>query len=383
MKVLLTDGNFKHTLAAVRSLGREGADISVMSHIRPSISFLSRYCRERITGPDPEHDPGFASFVRDLTARTHYDVLLPISLAAVTQISRIRDDLAPHVRVPLAPPASIDIAANKDRTIQFAGSLGVPVPGTFYPEGEDDVVDIGRTITYPAVVKGSRSSAYVRYANTPDELLRYYRRFREDSPVIQEYVRGRGYGFFALYNHGEARAIFMHRRLREYPVTGGPSSLAESIYDEELRSLGSGLLDALNWHGVAMVEFKKDEETGKFVLMELNPKFWGSLELAIVSGVDFPRLACRMAMEGEIDPVFSYRTGVKFRWLLPLDLFHAITNPRSIPRFLADFADLSIHSDLDIRDPLPNLMQVGMTLAEAGIRLKERRFWRPHGSPRL
>jgi predicted ATP-grasp superfamily ATP-dependent carboligase len=382
MKVLLTDGNFRHTLAAVRSFGRRGVDVSVISHLRPSLGFFSRYCRERILGPDPERDSGFASFIRDLTGRARYDVLLPISLAAVMQVSRIRNDLAPHVRVPLAPSESLEIAAHKDRTIQCAGSLGIPVPGTFYPKGEKDAEDIGRIITYPAVVKGSHVS-YVRYANSPGELLRCYRPVARDSPVIQEYVRGRGYGFFALYNHGEARAIFMHRRLREYPVTGGASSLAESIRDEGLSALGSTLLDSLKWHGVAMAEFKREEETGKFVLMELNPKFWGSLELAIVAGVDFPWLACRMAMEGEIDPVLSYREGVKFRWLLPLDLFHAVTNPRAIPRFLADFADGSIHSDLDYRDPLPNLMQAGMTVAEACIRLKEGRFWRPHGTPCL
>lgn len=382
MKVLLSDGNFKHTLAAVRSLGRRGVGVSVISHIRPSVSFHSRYCGERILGPDPEHDPGFGPFVRDLVAGDRYDVLLPVSLAAVLQVSGIREDLAPHVKVPLAPTGSLEIAANKDRTIRFAESLGMPVPRTFYPAGEEDVVETGRTITYPAVVKGTGVSSSVRYANTPEELLAWYRRVRAERPVIQEYIRGQGYGFFALYNHGEARAIFMHRRLREYPVTGGPSSLAESMYDEKLRELGTGILDALGWHGVAMVEFKKDERTGEYVLMELNPKFWGSLELAIVSGVDFPFLAATMAREGDIDPVFSYHRGVRFRWLLPLDLFHALTNPRSIPRVLADFADRSICSDIDLRDPLPNLVQAGMTLAEAVIRVKEGRFRRPHGVPR-
>jgi len=382
MRVLLTDGNFKHTLAAVRSLGREGAEVSVLSHLRSSVSFFSRYCGERIIAPDPERDPGFAAFVRELTARSHYDVLLPVSLASVLQLSRTRADLEGRVRIPLAPQPSIEIAASKDRTIRFAESLGVPVPQTFYPKDEGEAREAGKAIGYPAMVKGSSSSAFVRYVNTPDELVEYYRRFREDSPVIQEYIRGQGYGFFALYNRGEARAVFMHRRLREYPVTGGPSSLAESVADDGLRSAGTRLLDALGWHGLAMAEFKKDERTGKFVLMELNPKLWGSLELAIAAGVDFPCLACRMAVDGDVPPVFTYREGVKFRWPLPLDLFHAVTNPRAIPRFIADSADRSIGSDLDYRDPLPNLVQLGMTVAEAGIRIKEGRFWRPHGVPR-
>lgn len=67
----------------------------------------------------------------------------------------------------------------------------------------------------------------------------------------------------------------MHKRMREYPITGGSSTAAESMYDPELRDLGLTLLKALDWHGVAMVEFKKDSRDGKYKLMEINPKFWG------------------------------------------------------------------------------------------------------------
>jgi predicted ATP-grasp superfamily ATP-dependent carboligase len=78
----------------------------------------------------------------------------------------------------------------------------------------------------------------------------------------------------------------MHRRIREYPITGGASTAAESFYDPALRDLRLTLLRALNWHGVAMVEFKKDQRDGTHKL--INAKFWGSLDLAIAAGVDFP-----------------------------------------------------------------------------------------------
>ena len=130
-----------------------------------------------------------------------------------------------------------------------------------------------------------------------------------------------------------------------------------------------------------MVEFKKDTRTGEYVLMEINPKFWGSLDLAIAAGVDFPGLACRMALEGDIAPVCSYATGVKFRWLLPADLFHVMTNPRSLPAFIRDFGDRHIQYDLDPRDPVPGFLQAGMTAAEFLLRVAQHRFWRPHGKP--
>ena len=383
MRVLITDGNFKHTLASVRSLGKRGVDVTVLSHMRLSVSFHSKYCSKGILAPNPEHDTTFAEFVYDLAKRERFDVVLPISYAAVDQISRIQEELEPYIRVPLPDRASIDLAGNKDKTMQLAESIGIAIPKTFYPQSLEDAERIADSLSYPVVVKGARENGNVGYANSAEELLSQYQKISAFSPIVQEYITGGGYGFFALYNHGKARAIFMHRRLREYPVTGGPSALAESIYDPMLMEQGLKLLDSLRWHGVAMVEFKKDERTGKYFLMEINPKFWGSLELAIASGVDFPYLACRMACEGDIEPVFAYKTGVKFRWLFPQDIFHAVTNPGILPHFFSDFADRTIHYDIDSHDIVPNILQLGMTAGEFALRIKQGRFWRPHGRPLL
>jgi predicted ATP-grasp superfamily ATP-dependent carboligase len=381
MKVLLTDGNFKHTLAAVRSLGKRGIEVTVLSHLSISISFHSKYCSHHVIAPNPETDPGFADFLLNFVQQNHFDVLLPVSFAAVMQVSRIRDELEKYVKIPLADDLALGIAGSKDCTIQYAEKIGTRVPKTWYPRNEPELDRIAHEVSYPAVIKGSEESGFVRYANSPDELSEKYRMIAKYSPVIQEYITGDGYGFFALYNHGKARALFMHKRLREYPVTGGPSAVAESVYDPALRDAGLCLLDSLNWHGVAMVEFKKDEKTAEFVLMEINPKFWGSLGLSIESGVDFPYLACRMAMDGDIDPVCQYEIGVKYRWLFPADLFHVITNPRMLPQFIRDFGDRTIRYDIDFHDLVPSLIQVGMTVGELVIRLKQNRFWRPHGRP--
>lgn len=102
MKVLLTDGNFKHTLAAVRSLGKRGIDVTVLSHIPVSISFYSKYCSHHAIAPDPERDPRFADFLLEYVKNNKFDVLLPISFAAVMQVSRIRKELEPYVKIPLA-----------------------------------------------------------------------------------------------------------------------------------------------------------------------------------------------------------------------------------------------------------------------------------------
>lgn len=97
-------------------------------------------------------------------------------------------------------------------------------------------------------------------------------------------------------NHGELVAYFMHERIHEVPPTGGPSAMA-TFDDPELIAVGSKVLcGELKWHGVAMVEFKKDVKDDLYKLIQMNPKFWGSLGLSIATGVDFPYLLMQMAV---------------------------------------------------------------------------------------
>jgi predicted ATP-grasp superfamily ATP-dependent carboligase len=118
-------------------------------------------------------------------------------------------------------------------------------------------------------------------------------------------------------NRGRLRAAFAHRRIREKPPSGGVSVLSESVgLDPQLLEHAERILEALKWHGVAMLEFKRDARDGVSKLLEINGRFWGSLQLAVDSGVDFPYLLYRLAVDGDIEPVFTYRLGVRLRWWL-------------------------------------------------------------------
>jgi len=133
--------------------------------------------------------------------------------------------------------------------------------------------------------------------------------------LVQRRVSGLGEGFFALRWGGRTIAMFAHRRLREKPPSGGVSTYRESIpLDERLAGPGLRLLDALDWQGVAMIECKREHETGRQVVMEINGRFWGSLQLAIDSGVDFPALLVRCAAGERVPGHRDYRVGVRSRW---------------------------------------------------------------------
>jgi predicted ATP-grasp superfamily ATP-dependent carboligase len=134
--------------------------------------------------------------------------------------------------------------------------------------------------------------------------------------LVQGRISGPGLGIFMLTCEGRPLASFAHRRIREKPPTGGVSVYSESVAArDDLAKDAKAILAHYRWSGVAMVEFKEEASTGTPYLMEVNGRFWGSLQLAIDAGVDFPLLAVRMALGEDVPPVDTYQLGARSRWL--------------------------------------------------------------------
>jgi predicted ATP-grasp superfamily ATP-dependent carboligase len=134
--------------------------------------------------------------------------------------------------------------------------------------------------------------------------------------MIQEFIPGHGAGLFCLYNKGKASHFFAHNRLREKPPEGGVSVLSQAAeLNPTLKESAVKLLDSVQWHGVAMVEFRIDEQ-GNAYLMEVNTRFWGSLQLAIDSGVNFPVLLAQQFFNEPTNPKTAFSTKQRLRWLM-------------------------------------------------------------------
>src|SRR5439155_25270200 len=133
-------------------------------------------------------------------------------------------------------------------------------------------------------------------------------------PLVQELVRGRGAGVNTLWHQGRPLVWFCHQRLRELDLRGGRSTAAMSVApDPRMVESAYRMLSALRWHGVAMVEFKCDEASGAYWLLEINGRFWGSLPLALAAGVDFPYYLYQLAIGETPRPPASYPVGVVAR----------------------------------------------------------------------
>ena len=341
--VLILDGNQRSALAATRSLGRRGIPVTVADETGRSLAGSSRYCQEHFSYPSPTERPDdfLAAIQRNVAARA-VRVILPMTEVSAYLLATNRDQFAPAV-VPLPDADKWGQIADKCRLLQLAQQLQVPAPTTLFPANADELAAAAEHIGFPVVLKpclskiwsrGRCTATAVHVVRNPSELdtLTAAHGYLRDFPLaIQAYVPGSGLGVFALYDHGKAVAFFAHRRIREKPPRGGVSVLSESVaVRADLQTYATRLLDHVQWHGVAMVEFRGTAD-GIPHLMEINPRFWGSLQLAIDSGVDFPGMLYDLALGTAPAPLAAYRTGVRSRWLLgDLDRLYLVLRKREI-----------------------------------------------------
>lgn len=342
-------------------------------------SFFSRFAAGRAVYPSPSMRPeAFARWLCDFVRARDVDALLPMDDATTEAAIRT----PPSCGLLLPPAAAFRRFRDKVATLEAAEAAGVPVPRWVVAERDPErVLRQADALGYPVVLKPRVSSGGrgLVLARTPEALAAALAaRLRavpgEPEPLLQAWVgEGAQFDVCLLYGaDGRRVAAFVQRELRHYPLTGGPSTVQESVCAPELIALADGLLARAGWVGPAEAEFRLDA-AGVPRLMEVNPRYWASLALAIHCGVDFPRLHAELALGGRVDPAGEYALGRRCRWLLPGDILHYLANPRRgamDPPFWRP-RDPALRDDvLEPGDPLPTL---GVALAAAAYLLHPRR----------
>lgn len=387
-RVLVLDGAQRSALAATRSLGLANYDVCVAEELPRSLAGASRFCRSELCYPSPSREPtAFLDWFERRCELEDFAAALPMTEVTTDLLARHRPRW-PNVVLPVAPIETIDALTDKVSLYRRAMRLGVAVPESVVVSDPHDLASAVQQIGFPAILKPRRSrlwtgagfrSTSVRRAQDSDDLDRLIAlpEFRDEPFLYQRQVPGEGRGVFALYRHGEPVAFFAHRRIREKPPEGGVSVLSESCaVDPCLLAHSRALLDEASWHGVAMVEYKFSPDEGPF-LMEVNARFWGSLQLAIDAGIDFPRLLLDSELSGKREVPGDYRKGCRLRWFLgDVDRLYLVLKRGGGPggeswlREIVNFArpDLSRtrHEVFRWSDPRPGLTELRHYLARLG-----------------
>jgi protein-tyrosine-phosphatase/predicted ATP-grasp superfamily ATP-dependent carboligase len=314
MTVLVLDGHSRAALETVQSLGRAGMQVDLAVEAQDCLAMHSRYVSRKLQQPSQECAADFQSWLREQDSLRKYTLIVPATETSLLGLRQLDENDPLRCKAVLADDKALDIALDKDKTWQLAQHLGVPTPSGV---SLSTLSDIGPAQQFPVVLKPTHSKIMVdgvlrtlavAIVKNESERREQLRRWLPLTPVQQqEYIQGRGVGVEFLFNRGRKLWHFAHERVHEYPLTGGASSYRRSINPPvAMLQDAQKLLTALHWNGVAMVEFKIDNE-GQHWLMEINPRLWGSLALSIDASVDFPLGLLQIARGEEPAPQPKYK----------------------------------------------------------------------------
>ncbi len=297
------------SLACIRSLGRNGISVIAASESPDSPAFASKYVDERVSLPAPTDDlAGYRDGLLSLAERPDVETIIPLREPESYVLSKYRDQFAEHIATPWPDFETMEAARDRNQLFEKAQEVGTPIPKTKLLTEWDDWRDETVVKSRYTVLVRDNQTQYpgVRFvsgkSDEADELDDSGNLDEPDGPdkdrliadmghvpIVQECIPdGTEYGFFALFDHGDPVVTFQHQRIRSYTYSGGASVFRRAVSLPRLHEQGVRLLSALDWHGPAMVEFRHDPRDDQFKLLEVNPRFWGSLQLAVHAGVDFP-----------------------------------------------------------------------------------------------
>jgi predicted ATP-grasp superfamily ATP-dependent carboligase len=319
-------------LAIIRDLGARGVKVHGIAREARAIGLASRFLAKGYI-----RVPGEEALIQQLEVlgdKLGEACLYAISESDIALLNRHRPRLTAY-KLMFADARRMELVLRKDHTYAAAEKIGIRVPRTGQVRSMEEAADLCASLRFPVVLKWSNPNDVARtlaaaglslhkahYCYSADELLDYLRPYEavKAYPLIQEYCAGYGLGQIVLMHAGQAYYAFQHKRVHEWPPEGGFSSLCESVplaHHQSLMEKSIALLRALEWEGVAMVEYRHDPATGESALMEINGRFWGSLPLACHAGASFPWFSYQLFGMGRPVAQEGYRSGIRCRFMIP------------------------------------------------------------------
>jgi predicted ATP-grasp superfamily ATP-dependent carboligase len=362
-KVMIIDGHDRRALATVRSLGsKSDFRVYVGSSRKINGSRFSRYCDVFVQYPNPVSDKEKAlSFLQQYLLTEKIDVLIPMDDSMAELIAANQERFKGSAKILIPEWSVFEIAHDKALTLQQAQKCGIPIPATY-----TFAQALEKDLRYPVIIKPRISSASIGMvvARSKKELISLYEKVSQtyDNPIIQEKIRSGGGHYQAnmVFNRqSELVCSSIKNKLREFPLTGGPSTFFKTVDKPKIEQYALQLLKSINWVGPAEVEFMVDPEDGKAKLMEINPRMSATIVLSIHAGVDFPLHIVQSALNLPVAmPVRNNNFEYYCQWLIPGDFLNFVFNKNRFRQphgYFCQKPSKLCHMTFDRRDPIPFL----------------------------
>jgi len=325
--VVIPVGAATSSVTCVRELSKKGLNTIAVSEYDNAPVFESRYCDEKLLISSPSNDlKAYKDSLLSIVKRSDVTSVIPAREEDVYVLSKFRSEFAPHVGVAWPDMKTLQFAHDRKQLFEAAQEAGVPEPETELIKEVDDwnrelIIKSRYAILADEYADNEQMNSAVGTGKTifhkpghkPN--IENIKSTMKHSPIVQKFIPGQEYTFRALYNDGEPIVTTQKQLIRGFKYSQGPSVFHKSVHHPKLEEVGRKLLDHLDWHGLASVGFIRDERSGKFKLLEINPRLWSSVPIDLYSGISYPEYYWKMST-GDVEDIESnYQTGKASHWL--------------------------------------------------------------------
>jgi predicted ATP-grasp superfamily ATP-dependent carboligase len=334
-RILVTDGETRSVVAACRGLAADGFRVAAVAGTRPAPAHWSRRVEERISLPHPLEDPeAFIEGIRRVVSARSYGALIPGSDASLNILSRERDRIEAHVPMGLPLRRAVAASLSKLALAGAAAGAGLAAPESAICATTDEALEAARRMGFPILLKPISSLVDVAgvpmrvgsvRVDDPDRLAALAPTY--GSPcLIERTEQGSIVSYAGVLADGRLLGTAVSRYLRTWYPDAGNVCCSESIeVDPALTERVMRLLEALEWQGIFELELIERPD-GSYAALDLNPRLYGSVALAIAAGADLPAIWSRWLL-GECPSPVTARPGLRYRWE-DADLRHALSAAR-------------------------------------------------------
>lgn len=322
-RALVLGDDTRSFLAVVRGLGREGVEVHAAPTDFTSPALTSRYIRQIHRLPAWIGDGReWLQAIEALLAGTRFDVVIPCNETTLLPLYTHRERLAALTRLAFPGEEALRVLFDKSATRDLALELGIPVAPGRMLRADDTAEGLLAEFGSPIVVKPIQSYRLnslhrrekVRVVATVEELQQSLAVVEPSETLIEGFFPGQGIGVSIFADHGTVLQVFEHHRVRE--DDGASYYRVSAVIDPAMAAATARLVEAVGFSGIAMFEFKR-QAAGRWILLEVNARPWGSMPLPLALGINFPYLWFRQLVGGEVTPHKAYKVGVYGRNLLP------------------------------------------------------------------
>lgn len=361
-------------LTITRSLGRMGVPVWLATPTNIKLASFSRYALRTLPWPNGDYEAQVEHLI-DLATQHKIEgwVLFPTSDETAALLAKFHAPLSCRYRLSTPTWDVLRWAYDKRLTYRLAAQEGVHFPTTICPRSEGDLAS--SPCAFPAILKPAAHTVVNRFTADKawpvanhEELLARYREALKLLPacliLVQERISGGGesqFSYAALCRDGQPIVSLTARRTRQYPVDFGySSSFVETLDVPEIIPPSRRLLAAMRYTGLVEIEYKFDARTGRYNLLDINPRLWTWSAVGGPAGTDFPYLLWRM-MTGQDVAKTEARPDV--RWMrvstdFPAAIHEMLRGRLSLRAYLRSFRGPLQFALMASDDPLPGLLDL-------------------------